>query len=178
MCACELFARHCFKVNIPKCKCEILGDDMRLMIIALALAILAGCSTIGPNDPQAFSQAVNSSIPDKEGKVAFTGNGLFFPNAKGYEGVSTAVANGVYYVRTITITNRGIFIQQWESDAERFSIIKKIPMEAITDVYLENKYAMKTITVRSGEYQYDAFKYFDGDKTDSAATYLRTLVQK
>ena len=160
---------------------------MKRFISYLAIALsITGCAAIGPSDQFEFDTGIAKATPAKEGKVQMSGSGTWWPNAKGFTNVRSAlISTGINELPGVLVfTDKSILFQQWDSKSKSFSIIKKIPFNDIRAVALDEFGASRTIVIHSLEYHYDSFMFtsnqgtfVDGNKTKDGYAFLRNATK-
>lgn len=161
---------------------------MKSCIVAIFVTLaLAGCAAIGPTDEQDIAIAVARDLPKDAGSPKLYGQASWMPNAKGFTAQRSAFisSGGQVLPGVLTITDAGIWFQQWDDNEKRFSVVKKIDITDVKEVTLDEYGLNRAVVIRDHRYQYDSFSFTKGSggfvapaKTADAYRLLSDLVHK
>lgn len=151
-----------------------------------ALAILSGCSTIGPTDSSEFAKLVQAPVPKGEGAVRFFGPAFWYPNQRGFTDVRNGMFSGTppQIAGALVVADKAILFEQWDGKAKSYDIVMRIPMDDIMSVNVDSMGLGRRIVVRRKDLSFDSFAFIrpsghfqDAEQTMAAAGYLQKFVQ-
>jgi len=154
--------------------------------ILTGLAILSGCSTIGPTDSPEFATLVQATVPKGDGAVRFFGPAFWYPNQRGFTDVRNGMLSGTppQIAGALVVADKAILFEQWDDKAKSYDIVKRIPMGDVMSVNVDSMGLGRRIVVRRKDLSFDSFAFTrsaghfqDAEQTVVAAGYLQKFVQ-
>jgi len=108
--------------------------------ILTGLAILSGCSTIGPTDSPEFATLVQATVPKGDGAVRFFGPAFWYPNQRGFTDVRNGMLSGTppQIAGALVVADKAILFEQWDDKAKSYDIVKRIPMGDVMSVNVDS----------------------------------------
>lgn len=150
------------------------------------LAILSGCSTIGPTDSSEFATLVQAPVAKGEGAVRFFGPAFWYPNQRGFTDVRNGMLSGtpLQIAGALVVADKAILFEQWDDKAKCYDIVKRIPMNDIMSVNVDSMGLGRRVVVRHKDLSFNSFAFTrpsghlqNAEQTVAAASYLQKLVQ-
>ncbi|QNA90443.1 hypothetical protein G4G28_21615 [Massilia sp. Dwa41.01b] len=155
--------------------------------ILAALAILSGCSTIGPTDSPEFATLVQAPVPKGDGAVRFFGAAFWYPNQRGFTDVRNGMLSGTptQIAGALVVADKAILFEQWDDKAKSYDIVKRIPVDDIMSVNVDSMGLGRRVVVRHKDFSFDSFAFTrpsghfqDADQTVAAAGYLQKFLKE
>ena len=154
--------------------------------ILAALAILSGCSTIGPTDFPEFATLVQAPVPKGDGAVRFFGPAFWYPNQRGFTDVRNGMLSGTppQIAGALVVADKAILFEQWDDKAKSYDIVKRIPMGNVMSVNVDSMGLGQRVVVRRKDLSFDSFAFTrpsghfqDAEQTVAAVRYLQKFVE-
>jgi hypothetical protein len=162
---------------------QILGA---LLLFNFVLTI-AACSAIGPTSSPEFPAFVAKAVPKEDGEVRFYGQGQYFPGLRGFTDVRSSLLGGQYQgiPGVVVITDTALLFEQWDSNTEKFDVVKRLPFSEVTAVTLDSYGLNRRLVLRKKDLSFETFNFtraagnsVDGDKVEQAFQLLDARFNK
>jgi hypothetical protein len=150
---------------------------LRALLILLCASAITACSAIGPTSSPEFPGLVAKAVPKEDGEVRFYGAGQYFPGLRGFTDVRSSLLGGQYQgiPGVVVITDTAILFEQWDSNTEKFDVVKRLSFSEVTAVTLDSYGLNRRLVLRKKDLSFDTFNFtrgagnfVDGDKVEQA----------
>lgn len=159
---------------------------MKNIVALLSLfLLLPGCAAYGPVDSPEFDSYLASVLPTDDRTVLLQGAGEWVPNTRGFTDIQSSFISSPTdpIPGALVITDRTIYVAQWDDSSSKFQIMKKFDFSQLGSVDLYEYGLNRRVTVQLKDFTTHSFRfvtgnsgYLDKEKTVRLAQILKAEI--
>jgi len=155
-----------------------------LTLFCLSLAVV-GCQTFGPATSEEGQQLIKSALPVDDNNALFLGSGEWNPLTRGFSDMRSIVITGqkaTTIMGGLAITDKAIYFSEWDKNANRYILVKKININDMQDILLDKYGVNRRFAVQNKDLTFDSFAFVsnwtgDTDKTVQVYEHLKQIIK-
>ena len=135
-----------------------------ILALLSLLLLLSGCAAYGPIDSPDFDSYLTSMLPNDDRTILLQGAGEWVPNTRGFTDVKSSFISSPTDLipGALVITDRTIYVAQWDDSLSKFQIMKKFDFSQLGSVDLYEYGLNRRATVQLKDFTTHSFRFVTG----------------
>ena len=152
---------------------------MKKLISVLVLPlILSACATYRPQYDADYEKAISVVINKNSEIIKFNDHAYWYPNRSVMEYTFSTIEGN------LLVTNSTLYFLQWDTDANSYNVVKKIPISNIKNAKIVSYGINKFVSIQSIGDHFDIFTFvydiagIKSDQNKEMCAYINSLIKK
>lgn len=150
----------------------------KLIVVIFLSLILSGCTTYRPQYDADYEKAVSAVIDKSSETIKFNDHAYWYPNRSVMEYTFSTIEGN------LLVTNKTLYFLQWDTEANSYNVVKKIPISNIKNAKIVSYGINKFASIQSAGDHFDIFTFvydvagIKSDQNKEMSEYINSLIKK